>query len=93
MDFIERFPKSQGKIVIMVGVDRLTKSAHFMSLSHLLTAKNVAQVFLNNIFKLHGLPETIMSDRDSVSQVSFGKSCSNYKEPLYIYLKLFSNPS
>lgn len=66
MDFIEGLPKSQGKSLILVVVDRLTKYAHFMALAHPYTTKHVAQVFLDNVYKLHGLPETITSDRDLV---------------------------
>ena len=54
MDFIERLPLSQGKKVIFVMVDRLSKATYFAALTHLYRAKDVAQVFLNNVFKLHG---------------------------------------
>lgn len=47
-------------------MNRLTKYAHFMALAHPYTTKHVAQVFLDNVYKLHGLPETITSDRDPV---------------------------
>jgi hypothetical protein len=66
MDFIEGLPNSYGKQVIYVVVDRLSKAAHFMALSHPYSARDVAQSFLDNVFKLHGLPATIPSDRDSV---------------------------
>ncbi|KAH9735939.1 hypothetical protein KPL71_017914 [Citrus sinensis] len=66
MDFIEGLPKSHGKKVIMVVVDRLSKYAHFLALAQPYTAKDVAQVFLDNIYKLHGLPKTIISDRDRI---------------------------
>lgn len=52
--------------MIFVVVKKLTKYAHFMSLTHPYTTKNVAKTFLDNVFKLHGLPESITSDRDIV---------------------------
>ena len=47
-------------------MDRLTKYAHFMSLTHPYTALSVAQAFLDHVFKLHGLPTILFSDRDKV---------------------------
>jgi len=47
MDFIEGLPKSWGKSVIFVIVDRLTKFAHFLPLSHPYTARTVAATFLD----------------------------------------------
>ena len=57
MDFIEGLPKSQGKEVILVVVDRFIKNAHFVALSHPYTAEVVAQAYLNNIYKVHDLPK------------------------------------
>jgi hypothetical protein len=66
MDFIEGLPRSHGKDTIFVVVDRFTKYAHFIALSHPFTAKSVAEVFVQEIVRLHGFPATIVSDRDKL---------------------------
>lgn len=73
MDFIEGLPKSQGFSVILVVVDRLTKYAHFVPIKHPYTAADIAQVFMDNIVRLHGLPQSIVSDRDTVCVSTFWK--------------------
>ena len=64
MDFIEQLPLSHGFDTIFVVVDRFTKFSHFMRLSHPYSAQQIAMAFLDNVYKLHGLPEVIISDRD-----------------------------
>jgi transposase InsO family protein len=66
MDFIEGCPKSGTNNVILVVVDRLTKYAHFLALCHPYTAQTVAQLFLDQVFRLHGPPIAIVTDRDKV---------------------------
>ena len=64
MDFIEGLPKSNGMDVILVVVDRLTKYAHFLPMSHPYSVHKVAELFISNIFKLHGMPKIIVTDRE-----------------------------
>jgi hypothetical protein len=67
MDFIEALPKSEGKDTILVVVDKRTKYAHFIAMmSHPFTTSNVVQLFIDNVFKLHGLPLVIITDRDRI---------------------------
>ena len=71
MDFITSLPKSEGKTVIMVVVDRLTKYAHFCALSHQFKASTVATTFMDTIQKLHGNPRVIVSDIDPIFTGNF----------------------
>lgn len=71
MDFVEGLPKSHGKDCILVIVDRFTKYCHFLPLAHPFSAQVVAKLFFDNIYKLHGLPDSIVSDRDRVFTSGF----------------------
>ncbi|KAJ4756090.1 polyprotein [Rhynchospora pubera] len=73
MDFITKLPRSEGKTAILVIVDRFTKYAHFISLATPYTAKDIAQLFLQHIYKLHGLPLSIITDRDPLFTSKFWK--------------------
>lgn len=64
MDFVDGLPRSDGHTSIMVIVDKLTKSAHLVALPHPYTASYVASHFVAHAVKLHGLPRSILSDRD-----------------------------
>jgi len=66
MDFIEGLPKSNGKDVILVVVDRLTKYAHFISLSHPYTVASIISLLTDTVFKLHGIPVVMVTDRDRI---------------------------
>ena len=66
MDFIVQLPLTkQGHDAIVVFVDRLTKRAHFQAMHTSATAPEVAKLFFSVIFKNHGLPRVIVSDRDA----------------------------
>lgn len=73
MNFNKGLPSSKGKTVIWVIVDRLTKSSHFISLSHPYSAQSLVPIFLDHVFKLHGFPATITSDRDPIFIKNFWK--------------------
>ena len=62
-DFITKLPLVQGYNSILVVVDWLTKMVHFMPTIEKTLAKGLARLFRDNIWKLHGLPENIISDR------------------------------
>lgn len=64
MDFIIGLPKSGKKFIIMVVVDRISKNAHFCALPHPFTPTLLAQSLMDQIFKLHGMPTSIVSDRN-----------------------------
>lgn len=86
MDFIEGLPKSYSKEVILVVVDRLTKYGHFIALSHPYIVEAVVEVFMEHVYKLHGLPNDIVSYRDNVFISKFWQAV--FKQ-MQVHLSLF----
>nr|GFA12301.1 transposon Ty3-I Gag-Pol polyprotein [Tanacetum cinerariifolium] len=75
MDFVTGLPQTQRRHdAIWVVVDRLTKSAHFLPIRKDFSVSRLAEIFQQEIVRLHGTPSTIVSDRDHVSRLVFGKS-------------------
>jgi len=62
-DFITKLPLAQGYDSILVVVDQLTKIVHFIPTTEKTLAEGLTRLFRDNIWKLHGLPESIISDR------------------------------
>ena len=71
MDFIVDLPASEGHDSVLVVVDMFSKMAHFLPCSKDIDAAGIAKLFLDQVFKLHGFPENIISDRGSVFTSKF----------------------
>jgi transposase InsO family protein len=66
MDFIDGLTQSGNVNCILVVVDKFTIFAHFIPMRHPYTVESVAKLFLDNVYKLHGLPASIVSDHDKI---------------------------
>jgi len=65
MDFVTNLPVTKRKNdAILIVVDRLTKMSHFIPMQLASSAAVVAQLLQDNVFKIHGLPDSVVSDRD-----------------------------
>ena len=66
IDFITKLPQSSGQHdSIMVVVDKLTKAAHFVLVKSTYKEADIAEIYMKEIARLHGIPKAIVSDRDS----------------------------
>jgi len=75
MEFIDELPRSRKRNeAIWVIVDRLTKSAHFIPVRSNRTAAYLAQLYVREVFRLHGVPSSIVSDRDPLFTNEFWRS-------------------
>ena len=63
VDFITKLPVVAEKDVILVICDRLSKMTHFVATTEGTLAEGLARLFQNNVWKLHGLSESVVSDR------------------------------
>jgi len=63
VDFITKLPLVARKDAILVVCDRLSKMMHFVATTEGMSAERLARLFRNNVWKLHELPESIVSDR------------------------------
>jgi len=62
-DFITKLSLAQGYDSILVVVDQLTKIVYFMPTTEKMSAEGLARLFRDNMWKLHGLPKSIILDR------------------------------
>jgi len=63
VDFITKLPVSKGHDSILVVCDRFSKMSHFVATTEKMTAEGLVRLFRDNVWKLHGLPESVISDR------------------------------
>ena len=63
VDFIMKLLVSKGHDLILVVYDRFSKMSHFVVTTEKTTAEGLARLFRDNVWKLHGLPESVISDR------------------------------
>ena len=63
MDFVMGLPVSKGNTTVLTVVDRFSKMAHFIALPKLPSAKETAECMMTNVFRIHGFPQDIVSDR------------------------------
>jgi len=86
-DFITKLPLAQGYDAILVVCDRFSKMAHFIATTEKTSAEGLAKLFRDQVWRLHGLPESIISDRRVQFAVGVIKELNNL---LGIQMKLLT---
>jgi hypothetical protein len=71
--FVEGFLRVNGNFMVLMVVDCFSKAVHFIPLGHPYTATMVARAFFNNVVRLHGILNSVVSDRDSIFTSNFWK--------------------
>ena len=77
MDFLGPLPKSNNFDYLLVIIDRLTSQVHLVPTTTTVTAKGVAWIVLKEVVRLHGIPESIVSDRDARFTSIFWRELQN----------------
>lgn len=73
MDLIMGLPKSRKYEAILVVVDRLSKYSHFIPIKHPYIGRSIAEIFSKEVVRLHGIPSSLVSDRDPLFVSIFWK--------------------
>jgi hypothetical protein len=78
MDFITKLPKTtKHHDSIMMVVDKLTKASHFIPMKSMHKTTNIVEIYTHEFSKLHGVPKTIVFDKDSKFTSNFWKGLFN----------------
>jgi hypothetical protein len=86
MDFITGLPTlTKQNDTIMVVLDKLSKSTHFIPIKSTCKVIYIANVFMKEIFRLHGMPKEIVSDRDTKFTSRFWKSLMDSLETKLLF--------
>ena len=86
IDLIGELPESQGHNAICVIVDRFSKQVHAIPTTIEITSEGIARILRDHVFKLHGIPEKVISDRGP-------QFVSSFMKDLYRLLGIIGNPS
>ena len=91
MDFVGELPESEDFNAILVVTDRFTKVQHYLPAKTTWTAANVADAYINDIWRLYGLPRHITSDRGPQFASKFLKE-PNHKVNINLHLSTVYHP-